>query len=75
MAEIGLEVIIGSLTFTGSVIAAGKLQEILPQRPITYKGQNVVSLSVLGAAIVLIDRAGHQSRLHLFFSRSWWWWP
>src|SRR5450432_4371502 len=33
MGEIALEVIIGSLTFTGSVIAAGKLQEILPQRP------------------------------------------
>ena len=54
MGEIGLEVIIGSLTFTGSLIAAGKLQEILPQRPITYKGQNVVSLSTLGAAIVLM---------------------
>jgi NAD(P) transhydrogenase subunit beta len=53
MGEIALEVIIGSLTFTGSMIAAGKLQEILPQRPITYKGQNVVSLSVLGAAILL----------------------
>ena len=33
MAEIGLEVILGSLTFTGSLMAAGKLQEILPQRP------------------------------------------
>jgi proton-translocating NAD(P)+ transhydrogenase subunit beta len=54
MAEIGLEVIIGSLTFTGSLIAAGKLQEILPQRPITYRGQNFVSLSVLAAAIVLM---------------------
>ena len=54
MLEIGLEVIIGSLTFTGSLIAAGKLQEILWQRPITYKGQNVVSLSTLGAAIVII---------------------
>jgi H+-translocating NAD(P) transhydrogenase subunit beta len=53
MGEIALEVIIGSLTFTGSVIAAGKLQEILPQRPITYRGQNFVSLSVLAAAIVL----------------------
>ena len=53
MAEIGLEVIIGSLTFTGSVIAAGKLQEILPQRPIVYKGQNIVSLSVLAAALLL----------------------
>ncbi len=57
MAEIGLEVIIGSLTFTGSLIAAGKLQEILPQRPIVYNGQNIVSLSVLGAALVHGDRS------------------
>ncbi|HUB25619.1 MAG TPA: NAD(P)(+) transhydrogenase (Re/Si-specific) subunit beta [Tepidisphaeraceae bacterium] len=53
MVEISLEVIIGALTFTGSLIAAGKLQEILPQRPITYLGQNLVSLSVLAAAVVL----------------------
>jgi NAD(P) transhydrogenase subunit beta len=53
MGEIALEVIIGSLTFTGSVIAAGKLQEILPQRPIVYKGQNIVSLSVLAGALLL----------------------
>jgi H+-translocating NAD(P) transhydrogenase subunit beta len=53
MGEIALEVIIGSLTFTGSLIAAGKLQEILPQRPIVYRGQNVVSLSVLAAALAL----------------------
>jgi H+-translocating NAD(P) transhydrogenase subunit beta len=53
MGEIALEVIIGSLTFTGSVIAAGKLQEILPQRPIVYRGQNIVSLSVLAGALGL----------------------
>src|SRR5690348_141633 len=53
MGEIGLEVIIGSLTFTGSLIAAGKLQEILPQRPIVYRGQNIVSLAVLGSALAL----------------------
>jgi H+-translocating NAD(P) transhydrogenase subunit beta len=53
MGEIALEVIIGSLTFTGSLIAAGKLQEILPQRPVVYRGQNIVSLSVLGAALAL----------------------
>jgi len=53
MGEIALEVIIGSLTFTGSLIAAGKLQELLPQRPIVYKGQNIVSLSILGAAVLL----------------------
>ena len=63
MGEIGLEVIIGSLTFTGSLIAAGKLQEILPQRPIVYRGQNIVSLSILAAAlalaIALVMNPGH----------------
>jgi H+-translocating NAD(P) transhydrogenase subunit beta len=53
MGEIALEVIIGSLTVTGSLIAAGKLQELLPQRPIVYRGQNIVSLSVLAGAIGL----------------------
>jgi H+-translocating NAD(P) transhydrogenase subunit beta len=67
MAEIGLAVVIGSLTFTGSLIAAGKLQEILPQRPITYKGQNIVSLSVLGAAVALIVTLMiHPEYTHLF---------
>jgi NAD(P) transhydrogenase subunit beta len=67
MAEIGLEVIIGSLTFTGSLIAAGKLQEILPQRPITFRGQNYVSLSVLSAALALmVTLVVHPELTHLF---------
>ena len=53
MAVLALEVILGSLTFTGSLMAAGKLQEILPQRPITYKGQNIVNLSLLALAVVV----------------------
>src|SRR5260370_9888506 len=48
-----MEVILGSLTFTGSLMAAGKLQEVLPQRPMTYKGQNIVNLGLLGVAIVV----------------------
>jgi NAD(P) transhydrogenase subunit beta len=51
MATIGLEVIIGGLTFTGSLMAAGKLQEILPGAPITYKGQNASNLSLLGIMV------------------------
>ena len=49
------EVLLGFLTFTGSLMAAGKLQEVrwIPQRPVTYPGQNVVNLGVLGAAAVL----------------------
>ncbi len=52
MSVLSMEVILGSLTFTGSLMAAGKLQEILPQRPITYKGQNLVNLGVLALAVV-----------------------
>jgi NAD(P) transhydrogenase subunit beta len=46
-----MEVILGGLTFTGSLMAAGKLQEILPQRPITYKGQNLVNFLLFGVAV------------------------
>ena len=51
MGVLGMEVILGGLTFTGSLMAAGKLQEVLPQRPITYKGQNLVNLLLLLVAI------------------------
>src|SRR5262245_8147323 len=53
MAVLSMEVILGSLTLTGSLMAAGKLQEFLPQRPITYKGQNFVNLSLLGVAVMV----------------------
>src|SRR6201994_3781933 len=53
MSVLSLEVILGGLTFTGSLMAAGKLQEWLPQRPITYKGQNLVNLAMLGVAVVI----------------------
>ena len=58
MAAIGVEVILGYVTFTGSLMAAGKLQEIVPTRPITYRGQNVVNLGLLaiaaGAVVLLL---------------------
>ena len=49
------EVILGFLTFTGSLMAAGKLQEVhwIPQRPVTYPGQNFVNLGVLALAVGL----------------------
>ncbi len=54
MSAIGIEIILGFLTFTGSLMAFGKLQELLPGRPITYRGQNVVNLSILGLAVALV---------------------
>jgi NAD(P) transhydrogenase subunit beta len=44
-------VILGYLTFTGSLMAAGKLQEIVPTRPITYRGQNVINFTLLAIAV------------------------
>jgi NAD(P) transhydrogenase subunit beta len=46
-----VEVILGFLTFTGSLMAAGKLQEVLPTRPITYKNQNFCNFTLLGIAL------------------------
>ena len=51
MIAIGMEVVIGGLTFTGSLMAAGKLQELLPGAPITYKGQNILNMALLGTVI------------------------
>src|SRR5215467_3307891 len=53
MSVLSVEVILGGLTFTGSLMAAGKLQEVLPQRPLTYKGQNLVNFLLLGIAVVI----------------------
>ncbi len=56
MAVLSMEVILGALTFTGSLMAAGKLQEVLPQRPITYRGQNFVNLSLLAISVMVAAR-------------------
>jgi len=50
-----VEVILGSLTFTGSLIAAAKLQEVkwIPQRPWVYSGQKFVNLIAFGGALCL----------------------
>jgi NAD(P) transhydrogenase subunit beta len=54
MFAIVAEIILGYLTFTGSLMAAGKLQEIrwIPQRPVTYPFQNVINLGLLGVAVL-----------------------
>jgi H+-translocating NAD(P) transhydrogenase subunit beta len=54
MAAVGFEVLFGALTVTGSLMAFGKLQEILPGRPMTYKGQNAVNISVFFGTIGML---------------------
>jgi NAD(P) transhydrogenase subunit beta len=51
MLPLGFEVVIGGLTFTGSLMAAAKLQELLPGAPITYKGQNASNFTLLAALV------------------------
>src|SRR5271157_2863261 len=67
MSILSLEVILGGLTITGSLMAAGKLQEILPQRPITYKGQNFVNLGMLAVAIgIAVYLVLHPEGMYLY---------
>ena len=54
MVALGLEVILGFSTFTGSLIAAGKLQGVVRDRPWIYPGQNAVNMSILGTALVMV---------------------
>ena len=53
MAALGFEVLLGSLTVTGALIAAGKLQEWIPSQPMTYRGQNLVNFVLFAAAVTL----------------------
>jgi len=55
MVALIAEVILGYLTFAGSLMAAGKLQEVkwVPQRPVTYKNQNLSNLLLFGVALAL----------------------
>jgi NAD(P) transhydrogenase subunit beta len=46
MSALGFEVLFGALTVTGSLMAFGKLNEMIKGAPITYKGQNVVNISL-----------------------------
>jgi NAD(P) transhydrogenase subunit beta len=55
MVALVAEVLLGYLTFTGSLMAAGKLQEVkwVPQRPVTYPLQNVINLLLFGVTAAL----------------------
>ena len=53
MAALGFEVMFGSLTITGSLMAFGKLQGLLPSAPVTYKFQNQTNISLFVVAVLL----------------------
>ncbi len=53
MAALGFEVLLGSLTVTGALMAFGKLQELIPSQPVTYRGQNLVNFILFATALGL----------------------
>ena len=53
MVALMIETLLGFLTFTGSLMAMGKLQEILPSRPLVYKNQNAINFVLFAIAIGL----------------------
>jgi H+-translocating NAD(P) transhydrogenase subunit beta len=52
MVALAFEILLGFLTFTGSLMAFAKLQELIPGRPMVYRGQNFVNLSILALAVL-----------------------
>ena len=53
MTAIGFEVLLGSLTITGSLMAFGKLQELVPSRPLTFRFQNLVTITLFVVAVAV----------------------
>ncbi|MFZ1879781.1 MAG: NAD(P)(+) transhydrogenase (Re/Si-specific) subunit beta [Gaiellaceae bacterium] len=62
-----LSALIGSISFSGSLIAFAKLQELIQGRPITYTGQKLVNaalfLTLVGIGVAIVAGAEHQSLL------------
>jgi H+-translocating NAD(P) transhydrogenase subunit beta len=66
---LGFEVYFGLITFTGSLMAFGKLQGVITGAPITYPGQNFLNLATFGAALVaLIWVIADPSQIEVFLS-------
>jgi len=54
MGALGFEVLFGGLTFTGSLMAFGKLQGVIPGRNITYPYQNESNIALFATAVLLL---------------------
>jgi len=58
MAALGFEVVLGSVTVGGTLVAAGKLQEWVTSKPVTWRGQNLMNgvlfAFILGLLVYLV---------------------
>src|SRR3954463_3730144 len=67
MAILAVEVLLGSLTFTGSLVAFSKLQELIPSSIKGLPNQNIINFSLLGAAILVAAWLTAAPTYHLLF--------
>jgi H+-translocating NAD(P) transhydrogenase subunit beta len=67
MAALGFEVLFGALTVTGSFMAFGKLQEFITGRPVTYRGQNAVNITLFGVAIAMFGYLIYRPEMSIVF--------
>ena len=70
MSALGFEILFGSLTITGSLMAFGKLQDLITGTPITYKFQNVTNVAMFFATVAIFvyliyDPAGRSGLFYL----------
>jgi H+-translocating NAD(P) transhydrogenase subunit beta len=71
MSALGFEVMLGSLTTTGSLLAFAKLQGMVRGTPMTYKGQNIFNMLLLAATIVIfIYLVINPGSMPLFFTMT-----
>jgi NAD(P) transhydrogenase subunit beta len=68
LIEMSLGAAIGAITFSGSIIAFGKLQGLIGAKPIKFIGQQYVSLLIFIAIIVLLYKFTQSESLFLFIS-------
>lgn len=54
LLAIGLTVLIGAVTLTGSAVAFSKLQELLPGKPMGFKGIRLFNAALLSVAVVIV---------------------
>jgi H+-translocating NAD(P) transhydrogenase subunit beta len=54
LLEIAIGSIIGAVTFTGSIIAFGKLQGLITGKPLTFKGQHLINSALCGVIVLLM---------------------
>ena len=68
MMALGFETLFGALTITGSLMAAGKLQEVLPGKPLTFRGQNIVNMTLFAVTVgIFLYLIGHPENAVLFY--------